>query len=153
LELGHNGAGKTTCMEMLTGLIMPSGGSAEIVGLDIVNDIHKIRQRIGYCPQHDLLFEELTVREHLEFYGNLRGIEENKLREDIDVLLRTIGLEQKGDARSIELSGGMKRKLSISIALVGQPDVIFLDEPTAGNIVILCFHIDSVIYYRNGPIF
>ncbi len=92
----------------------------------------EIRQLIGYCPQHDLLFNELTVREHLEFYGQIRGLVGNPLESEVHRLLKAVLLEDKIDTRAQHLSGGMKRKLSLAISLIGDPKVLFLDEPTAG---------------------
>ncbi len=94
--------------------------------------MHLIRQEIGLCPQHDILFDELTVREHLEFYGQIKGIVGDQLEQEIKRLLKAVILEDKTDTESQHLSGGMKRKLSLAISMVGDPKVLFLDEPTAG---------------------
>ncbi|XP_076036080.1 cholesterol transporter ABCA5-like isoform X2 [Oratosquilla oratoria] len=132
--IGHNGAGKTTLFNILTGMVSPSRGSAEIFGLDIRNpeDLAQIRQMTGVCPQQDILFLRLTPREHLRFYARIRGICEYVVESMVEQTLRDVDLLAKADTKSEDLSGGQKRKLSIGIALIGDPHLIFLDEPTAG---------------------
>ncbi|XP_068605723.1 phospholipid-transporting ATPase ABCA3 [Brachionichthys hirsutus] len=130
--LGHNGAGKTTALSMLTGLFPPSSGRAYINGLDICQDMALIRRSLGLCPQHDVLFDNLTVREHLLFYAQLKGYSKDKIPDEVDRIIRILNLEDKCKARSKTLSGGMKRKLSIGIALIGDSKVVMLDEPTSG---------------------
>ncbi|XP_026071364.1 ATP-binding cassette sub-family A member 3-like isoform X1 [Carassius auratus] len=130
--LGHNGAGKTTTLSMLTGLFPPSSGRAYINGYDICQDMALIRRSLGLCPQHDVLFDNLTVREHLLFYTQLKGYPREKIPDEVDRVLRILNLEDKHHARTKTLSGGMKRKLSIGIALIGDSKVVMLDEPTSG---------------------
>ncbi|XP_048101265.1 phospholipid-transporting ATPase ABCA3 [Alosa alosa] len=130
--LGHNGAGKTTTLSMLTGLFTPTSGRAYINGYDISQDMSLIRRSLGLCPQHDVLFDNLTVREHLLFYAQLKGYPQEKIPDEVDRILRVLNLEDKRDSRSKTLSGGMKRKLSIGIALIGDSKVVMLDEPTSG---------------------
>uniref|UniRef100_A0A671YLE7 ATP binding cassette subfamily A member 3 n=1 Tax=Sparus aurata TaxID=8175 RepID=A0A671YLE7_SPAAU len=130
--LGHNGAGKTTTLSMLTGLFPPSSGRAYINGYDICQDMALIRRSLGLCPQHDVLFDNLTVREHLLFYAQLKGYSKEKIPDEVDRIIRILNLEDKRQARSKTLSGGMKRKLSIGIALIGDSKVVMLDEPTSG---------------------
>ncbi|KAJ8254174.1 hypothetical protein COCON_G00207860 [Conger conger] len=130
--LGHNGAGKTTTLSMLTGLFPPSSGRAYINGYDISQDMAHVRRSLGLCPQHDVLFDNLTVREHLLFYAQLKGYPREKIPEEVDRIIRMLNLENKRFARSKTLSGGMKRKLSIGIALIGDSKVVMLDEPTSG---------------------
>ncbi|XP_013402813.1 ATP-binding cassette sub-family A member 5 isoform X2 [Lingula anatina] len=132
--LGHNGAGKTTLINMLTGLTPTTSGSAYILGLDVtdVNDMDQIREMTGVCPQHDILFDKLSCREHLEFFGNLKGVPKDRLDNEITKALQEVDLEDQEKTFSEELSGGQKRKLSVAIALIGDPKFIFLDEPTAG---------------------
>ncbi|KAF7698247.1 phospholipid-transporting ATPase ABCA3 [Silurus meridionalis] len=130
--LGHNGAGKTTTLSMLTGLFPPSSGRAYINGYDICQDMVLIRRSLGLCPQHDVLFDNLTVREHLLFYAQLKGYPREKIPDEVDRIIRILNLEDKRNARSKTLSGGMKRKLSIGIALIGDSKVVMLDEPTSG---------------------
>uniref|UniRef100_A0AAQ5Z9M5 ABC transporter domain-containing protein n=1 Tax=Amphiprion ocellaris TaxID=80972 RepID=A0AAQ5Z9M5_AMPOC len=130
--LGHNGAGKTTTLSMLTGLFPPSSGRAYISGYDICQDMNLIRRSLGLCPQHDVLFDNLTVREHLLFYAQLKGFSKDKIPDEVDRIIRILNLEDKRRARSKTLSGGMRRKLSIGIALIGDSKVVMLDEPTSG---------------------
>ncbi|XP_004706220.1 phospholipid-transporting ATPase ABCA3 [Echinops telfairi] len=130
--LGHNGAGKTTTLSMLTGLFPPSSGHASICGYEISQDMPRIRESLGLCPQHDVLFDDLTVAEHLYFYAQLKGLSLHKCWEEVRRMLRILDLEDKQDAPSKFLSGGMKRKLSIGIALIGGSKVLMLDEPTSG---------------------
>ncbi|XP_061703260.1 phospholipid-transporting ATPase ABCA3 isoform X2 [Syngnathoides biaculeatus] len=130
--LGHNGAGKTTTLSMLTGLFTPTSGRAYINGYDICQDMALIRRSLGLCPQHDVLFDNLTVTEHLLFYAQLKGFSKDKIPDEVDRIIRILQLEDKRRARSKTLSGGMKRKLSIGIALIGDSKVVMLDEPTSG---------------------
>ncbi|XP_075880377.1 phospholipid-transporting ATPase ABCA3 [Nelusetta ayraudi] len=130
--LGHNGAGKTTTLSMLTGLFPPTSGRAYINGYDICQDMALIRRSLGLCPQHDVLFDNLTVREHLLFFAQLKGYGKEKIANEVDRIIRILNLEDKRHARSKTLSGGMKRKLSIGIALIGDSKVVMLDEPTSG---------------------
>lgn len=131
--LGHNGAGKSTTMGMLTGLFSPSQGTALINGLDIRNDLNKIRGSLGLCPQHNVLFNELTVREHIIFFSKLKGIKnKNEIENQIKKYVDLLGLEPKMNAQSSTLSGGMKRKLSIGIALCGNSKIVMCDEPSSG---------------------
>uniref|UniRef100_A0A6Q2XA99 ABC transporter domain-containing protein n=1 Tax=Esox lucius TaxID=8010 RepID=A0A6Q2XA99_ESOLU len=130
--LGHNGAGKTTTLSMLTGLFPPSSGRAYINGYDISQDMALIRRSLGLCPQHDVLFDNLTVREHLLFYAQLKGYPCEKIPDEVDRIIRILNLEDKRNAYSKTLSGGMKRKLSIGIGLIGDSKVVMLDEPTSG---------------------
>merc|ERR1712136_665557 len=132
--LGHGGAGKTTTMSMLTGLFTPSSGTATIYDHDITTDIDKIRSQLGFCPQHNVLFGDLTVMEHIELYSGLKAANAN---EKVDTaanekMLIDVGLPKKRDEKSRKLSGGMKRKLSVAIAFVGDSKCVILDEPTAG---------------------
>ena len=130
--LGHNGAGKSTTLHMLTGMLAPSAGDAEISGLSIRTGMREIRKIIGVCPQHDVLWAELTVLEHLMLYARLRGIPASRLRERAGEMMEQVGLTEKAMTRAGGLSGGQKRKLSLCLALVGDPRVCFLDEPTSG---------------------
>ncbi|NXK96435.1 ABCA1 protein, partial [Formicarius rufipectus] len=130
--LGHNGAGKTTTMSILTGLLPPTSGTAYILGLDIRSDIDNIRKSMGICPQHNVLFDILTVEEHVWFYGRLKGLSEQQVQEEMEQLLQDTGLPHKRREQTRNLSGGMQRKLSVAIAFVGGSRVVILDEPTAG---------------------
>ncbi|XP_064252178.1 phospholipid-transporting ATPase ABCA7 isoform X1 [Passer domesticus] len=130
--LGHNGAGKTTTMSILTGLLPPTSGTAYVLGWDIRSDIDSIRKSMGMCPQHNVLFDILTVEEHVWFYGRLKGLSERRVQEEMEQLLRDTGLPHKRREQTRNLSGGMQRKLSVAIAFVGGSRVVILDEPTAG---------------------
>ncbi|XP_071520079.1 phospholipid-transporting ATPase ABCA3 [Panulirus ornatus] len=130
--LGHNGAGKTTTMSMLTGLYPPTSGTALVGGYDIVSEMGNVRRSLGLCPQHDVLFDELTVAEHIKFFSKLKGLSGDKVEDEICNLLEKLKLQDKRDAMSKTLSGGMKRKLSVGIALCAGSRVVFLDEPTSG---------------------
>ncbi|KAF6122835.1 hypothetical protein HJG60_000032 [Phyllostomus discolor] len=130
--LGHNGAGKTTTLSMLTGLFPPTSGRAYINGYEISQDMVQIRRSLGLCPQHDVLFDNLTVTEHLYFYAQLKGLSHQKCPEEVKQMLHILSLEDKRDSRCRFLSGGMKRKLSIGIALIAGSKVLMLDEPTSG---------------------
>uniref|UniRef100_A0A8C4X0D4 ATP-binding cassette, sub-family A (ABC1), member 3b n=1 Tax=Eptatretus burgeri TaxID=7764 RepID=A0A8C4X0D4_EPTBU len=129
--LGHNGAGKTTTLSILTGLFSPSHGTALVNGCDIRYDMSLVRRSLGLCPQHDVLFMDLTVEEHLIFFAKLKG-NKHGVEGAVAVTLRALQLEDKRYARAKTLSGGMRRKLSIGIAFIGNPKVVLLDEPTSG---------------------
>ncbi|XP_077981076.1 phospholipid-transporting ATPase ABCA1-like [Glandiceps talaboti] len=130
--LGHNGAGKTTTMSILTGLFPPTSGTAYVYDHDIQTDIDEVRKSMGMCPQHNVLFDHLTVGEHLWFYARLKGLTNRQVKEEMEQMIRDIGLPHKRNEKSKHLSGGMKRKLSVAIAFVGGSRVVILDEPTAG---------------------
>ncbi|KFB51722.1 AGAP007504-PA-like protein [Anopheles sinensis] len=132
--LGHNGAGKTTTMAMLTGMYPPTSGYATIDGHRIEGaTVEEFRNTLGFCPQHNVLFNELTVAEHIRFFAKLKGVRsEAEIEEEITKYLRALELLEKRDAQSHTLSGGMKRKLSLAVALCGGSRVVFCDEPTSG---------------------
>uniref|UniRef100_A0A671MD89 P-type phospholipid transporter n=1 Tax=Sinocyclocheilus anshuiensis TaxID=1608454 RepID=A0A671MD89_9TELE len=130
--LGHNGAGKTTTMSILTGLFPPTSGTAYIMGKDIRSELSSIRQSLGVCPQHNVLFSMLTVEEHIWFYARLKGLSEEEVKAETEQILTDTGLPHKRKSRTSQLSGGMQRKLSVALAFVGGSKVVILDEPTAG---------------------
>ncbi|XP_055226997.1 phospholipid-transporting ATPase ABCA7 isoform X8 [Gorilla gorilla gorilla] len=130
--LGHNGAGKTTTLSILSGLFPPSGGSAFILGHDVRSSMAAIRPHLGVCPQYNVLFDMLTVDEHVWFYGRLKGLSAAVVGPEQDRLLQDVGLVSKQSVQTRHLSGGMQRKLSVAIAFVGGSQVVILDEPTAG---------------------
>lgn len=131
--LGHNGAGKTTTMSMLCGMFSPTSGTAIVNGHNIVNDMPGVRNSLGICPQHNILFDELTVREHIIFYSRLKGVYRKKnIDDEVEKYVRLIKLESKIDALAGTLSGGMKRKLSVCVAFCGGSKVVLCDEPTSG---------------------
>ncbi|KAJ9595472.1 hypothetical protein L9F63_013336, partial [Diploptera punctata] len=130
--LGHNGAGKTTTMSILTGLISPSSGSVHIDGYDIKDNMEKVRESLGLCPQHNMLFTDLSVQEHLIFFAMLKGISKKEAEVETSDLLFKLNLSEKKNNMASTLSGGMKRKLNLGIALIGHTKVLMLDEPTSG---------------------
>jgi len=130
--LGPNGAGKSTTMKMLMGLTQRSGGALTIFGRDVAALSRAERVRISLVPQEDNLDPDLTVYENLLVYGMFFGIDRATLKERVPALLATMQLTEKREARVNQLSGGMKRRLTIARALVNDPDLIFLDEPTTG---------------------
>ncbi|KAK1277198.1 ABC transporter A family member 1 [Acorus gramineus] len=130
--LGHNGAGKSTTISMLVGLLPPTSGDAMVFGKNIRTDMDEIRKGLGVCAQNDILFPELTVREHLEIFAILKGVEEDLLERKVNEMVDEVGLADKVNTIVNSLSGGMKRKLSLGIALIGDSKVIILDEPTSG---------------------
>jgi ATP-binding cassette subfamily A (ABC1) protein 3 len=130
--LGHNGAGKTTTMSMLTGMFPPTSGTAIVSGHDIRTDMDGVRASLGLCPQHNILFDDLTVNEHLYFFSKLKGLKKEAIDEEIEKYIELLELQPKANARAATLSGGMKRKLCVGMALCGDSKVVMLDEPTAG---------------------
>ncbi|KAJ8951645.1 hypothetical protein NQ318_012316 [Aromia moschata] len=130
--LGHNGAGKTTTMSMLTGLLTPTSGTAKVNGYDIRTNMTRVRNSLGLCPQHNIIFDNMTVEEHLYFYGKLKDLSRAEIKHEIDKYIRLLELEPKRKSKAATLSGGMKRKLCVGIALCGNSKVVMLDEPTAG---------------------
>ncbi|TDH07266.1 hypothetical protein EPR50_G00104130 [Perca flavescens] len=130
--LGHTGAGKTTTMSILMGLFPPTSGTAYILGRDIQTELSAIRQSLGVCPQHNVLFSMLTVEEHIWFYGRLKGLSEQQVKDEVEQVLQDTGLLHKRSARANTLSGGMQRKLSVALAFVWGSKVVILDQPTAG---------------------
>nr|CAJ2468860.1 unnamed protein product [Leishmania braziliensis] len=130
--LGHNGAGKTTVLNMMTGMAEPDAGDCYIYGSSVRTQLHRVRQQIGYCPQHNILWPELTCRDHLEFFGRIKGLRGWELENAVCRMLYETDLLEKMDQPAKSLSGGQKRKLSVSIAFVTCSRLIFLDEPTAG---------------------
>uniref|UniRef100_F1N096 ATP binding cassette subfamily A member 16 n=1 Tax=Bos taurus TaxID=9913 RepID=F1N096_BOVIN len=130
--LGQNGAGKTTALSILTGHYPPTRGEVFIDGYDITKNITEIRENLGFCPQGDLLFNDLTLSEHLFFYSMVKNIHQKMSSNEINHILSTFDLLEKRDTFSKSLSGGTKRKLSIIIALLGGSKVVILDEPSSG---------------------
>lgn len=141
--LGHNGAGKTTTISMITGLIMPTSGSGSFHGVDLFRQMKKIRTTLGVCPQLDVLFEDLTVREHLEMYYTYKDPSKNFLmdapqqesmnqQEEVEKWLDKLYLREYEAVYSQNLSGGTKRRLSVAIALIAGSKLILLDEPSSG---------------------
>ena len=129
--LGVNGAGKTTTVKMLTCLTKPSEGKAEIMGRDVIKDSEEVKRLVGVSPQDTSVAENLTVKENLEFMADLY-LPKEKSAKAVEKTIKAFGLEEFKDKKSKLLSGGYKRKLSIAMAIIGEPKVLFLDEPTLG---------------------
>ncbi len=130
--LGPNGSGKTTTIRMLLGLLRPTSGSASVLGMDIVRDAEAIRPRAGYMSQRFALYEDLTVAENLRFYGAVYGIPRGRADARVSDMLAMVGLEDQRNERAAALAGGWKQRLAMAIALVHEPPLLFLDEPTSG---------------------
>jgi ABC-2 type transport system ATP-binding protein len=130
--LGPNGAGKTTTIKMLTGLLAPTGGEASVAGFDVAAAREEIRRRIGYMSQRFSLYPDLTVSENIELFAGLYGVTGARYRERRAWILETAGLEQAQDRDTGELPLGWKQRLALGCALVHEPSILFLDEPTSG---------------------
>jgi drug efflux transport system ATP-binding protein len=130
--LGANGAGKTTAMRILTGLSRPTSGSAKVAGFDVYRHPDRIKRRIGYMSQRFSLYEDLTVRENIRFYGGIYGLSFKDIRQKTKVLLEELELEQAADSLVGSMPLGWKQKLAFSVALLHKPEIVFLDEPTGG---------------------
>ena len=130
--LGPNGSGKTTTIRMLCGLITPTSGTATVAGCDVVKDGEAVRRRLGYMSQKYGLYDDLTVRENIEFYGGIYGLSGKQLADRMRVLIAELGLEGRLHQFAGTLSGGWKQRLALACATAHEPPVLFLDEPTAG---------------------
>ena len=132
--LGQNGAGKTTFISMLTGMYESTEGKAIYNGYNILdsNNIDIFREKLGICPQHDILFEDLNVREHLEMFAIFKGCSEEKMKIEVSKSLNDFQINDIQYTLARNLSGGQRRKLSIAISLIGGSQIIFLDEPSSG---------------------
>jgi ABC-2 type transport system ATP-binding protein len=130
--LGANGAGKTTAMRMLCGLLRPSSGEAKVAGYDIYTQTEQIKKRIGYMSQKFSLYEDLTVKENIRFYGGIYGLSNQQIRQKTQELLARLQLEKEAGQLVSSLPLGWKQKLSFSIAVLHDPSIVFLDEPTGG---------------------
>lgn len=130
--LGANGAGKTTAIKMLIGLLAPTSGGASVAGFDVARDAESVRRHIGYMSQRFSLYEDLTVRENITLYGGIYGLTNAEIRERGNALIGDLRLENAADARVASLPLGWKQKLAFSVAMLHRPAVVFLDEPTGG---------------------
>jgi ABC-2 type transport system ATP-binding protein len=130
--VGSDGAGKTTTMRLLCGAVAPTSGTIRIAGFPVPGKVEQARSHIGYLPQRFSLYEDLTVLENLRFFAEVRGLSGKDWRPRSGEILRFVGLEEYGNRRAGQLSGGMKQKLGLAAALVHRPKVLLLDEPTTG---------------------
>lgn len=130
--LGANGAGKTTAMRMLCGLSYPTSGKATVAGFDVYINQEKIKKNIGYMSQKFSLYENLTVKENITFYGGVYGLEKKEINEKLKNLLEKLDMENVGDKLVKSLPLGWKQKLAFSTAIFHDPKIVFLDEPTSG---------------------
>ncbi len=126
--LGPNGAGKTTSIRMMVGLLSPTGGEVRIAGMGNSS----VEEKVGICPQDLVIWEELTTYENIRFMGNMHGVPREKLEERTNELIEDLQLEDSRDNLASELSGGMKRRLNLGMSLVHDPEIVVLDEPSAG---------------------
>ena len=130
--LGHNGAGKTTTISMLTGLIGKTAGHAYVYEKDIFDQMDEVREFLGVCPQHDILFDLLTPREHLDIFYDFKGGDPENKEQEIEGMIADSGLTIDQNKMSCTLSGGNKRKTSVCMAMIGGSRLCILDEPTSG---------------------
>ena len=136
--LGHNGAGKSTLVNTLTGICVPTHGKVFVSGLDVEYDISSIQQTIGVCPQDDLLWDELTAREHMHIHASFKGIPDSDgLMEAVNFVLQKVQLGNRADSLARDFSGGMKRRLSVAMAMVGEVEVLFLDGMKTQNLLVI----------------
>src|SRR5579862_5762642 len=130
--LGANGAGKTTAMRMLCGLLMPTSGEATVAGFDVYKQNEQIKKHIGYMSQKFSLYEDLTVLENIRFYGGIYGLNNGQLKAKSELLMKQLHMEGQEKTMVRALPLGWKQKLAFSIAIVHDPAIVFLDEPTGG---------------------
>jgi len=128
--LGPNGAGKTTTINVLCGLLQPTSGSVTVGGYDVTRNPKKVKALIGVCPQDTAVFPYLTGKENVEFFGNLHLLSREALAQNVISLLEKMGLSEDADRRVQKYSGGMRRRVNLAMALVSNPEIAFLDEPT-----------------------
>ncbi len=130
--LGANGAGKTTAMKMLIGILSPSSGKAKVAGFDVYKNANDIKKNIGYMSQKFALYDDLTVKENITFFGGIYGLSRSKIKEKTKELIDELGLQEIANQLVGSLPLGWKQKISFSVALLHNPKIVFLDEPTGG---------------------
>lgn len=130
--LGANGAGKTTAMRMLCGLSSPTSGKATVAGYDLFTQTEKIKQNIGYMSQKFSLYEDLTVMENIRFYGGIYGLKSKEIKAKAEAILQQLELQREAKTMVASLPLGWKQKLAFSVAIIHEPKIVFLDEPTGG---------------------
>lgn len=150
--LGLNGAGKTTTIKMMSGLTRPTSGNIKVFDYDIYKDINKIKSIIGISPQESAIANNLTVKENIELMASLYFKDKIKIKDNIELVINNLGLENYINRRAKTLSGGYKRRLSIAMALVTNPRILFLDEPTLGLDVINRHELWNVINNLKGKV-
>ena len=130
--LGANGAGKTTAMKILCGLSSPTSGKVRVAGFNVYKQSEQIKRRIGYMSQRFSLFEDLTVWENFQFFGGIYGLNSEKIKQRTSILLSRLGLESEKNKILGSLPLGWKQKIAFSVAIIHEPSIVFLDEPTGG---------------------
>jgi len=130
--LGANGAGKTTAIKMLTGILSSSSGEATVAGFDINKNRNKLKANIGYMSQKFSLYEDLTLKENIAFYGGIYGLSKTEIKEKTAIMLSDLGLESIENTLIAEIPLGWKQKIAFSVAILHKPKIVFLDEPTSG---------------------
>ncbi len=130
--LGPNGAGKSTTIRILCGLLAPTTGSARVNGFDVGTQAEEVKSSIGYMSQKFSLYDDLTVEENIEFFGGVYGVEKERLKEREEYALKMASLTERRDAMTRTLSGGWKQRLALGCAILHEPPILFLDEPTSG---------------------
>ena len=130
--LGANGAGKTTTIRMLCGLLLPTSGQAVVAGFDVLTQAEQIKKNIGYMSQKFSLYQDLTVRENITFFGGVYGLSRNSLREKCEYVLESVGLYEYRYRLTSDMPVGWKQRLALSCAILHEPKILFLDEPTGG---------------------
>ncbi|MFT4605675.1 MAG: ABC-2 type transport system ATP-binding protein [Rhodothermales bacterium] len=130
--LGANGAGKTTAIRMLTGLLQPTSGKARVAGHDVYSDVEAVKRSIGYMSQRFSLYDDLTVKENIEFFGGIYGLRKAELHQKSADLIARLGLEAEADSMIRSLPLGWRQKIAFSVAVLHEPAIVFLDEPTGG---------------------
>jgi ABC-2 type transport system ATP-binding protein len=130
--LGANGAGKTTAMRMLTGLLVPTEGTATVAGFDVYSQTEQIKKQIGYMSQKFSLYEDLTVRENIRLYGGIYGLSDREIKQKAQQLIAMLDMQDLQNKKIGSLPLGWKQKLAFSVALIHEPKIVFLDEPTGG---------------------
>ncbi len=130
--MGPNGAGKTTTINILCGLLKPTEGTAIVGSYDVSKNLNKVKELISVCPQEAAVFKFLTGRENIEYFGNMHLMSKEKIKERAEELLRLLDLYEASKRKAKHYSGGMKRQLNLLVALINEPNILFLDEPTVG---------------------